>query len=178
MEILGIGLQEILFILVIALIVLGPKDMQKTGRALGRWLNRFIRSDTWKVFQRTSTELRNLPSNLMREANLEDLKDVGKDLKDTAVELQDLGKKLQGTTTELQEVDKEIRQTIDPRPRPPASSTSQISSNEPDANNAASADTPAQDQKTLPPSSEQTKAAPQPSSMNPTDVNGSTEHND
>jgi sec-independent protein translocase protein TatB len=71
MEILGIGASELLFILIIALIVLGPKDMQKAGRTIGRWLNQLVRSDSWKVFQRTSAELRNLPRNLMREANIE-----------------------------------------------------------------------------------------------------------
>ena len=71
MEILGIGASELIFILLIAIIILGPKDMQKAGRTIGRWLNQLIRSDGWKVFQRTSAELRNLPRNLMREANME-----------------------------------------------------------------------------------------------------------
>lgn len=71
MEIFGIGASELIFILIIALIVLGPKDMQKAGRTIGRWLNQWVRSDSWKVFQRTSTELRNLPRNLMRDANME-----------------------------------------------------------------------------------------------------------
>jgi sec-independent protein translocase protein TatB len=86
MEILGIGASELVFILLIAIIVLGPKDMQKTGRTIGRWLNQLIRSDGWKVFQRTSAELRNLPRNLMREANIE-----------------------------AAEVEKELRKAIDPR---------------------------------------------------------------
>lgn len=92
MEILGIGASELVFILLIAIIVLGPKDMQKAGRTIGRWLNQLVQSDSWKIFQRTSTELRNLPRNLMREANME-----------------------------LQDVDKEIRRTIDPRQAPSAS---------------------------------------------------------
>jgi len=71
MEIFGIGASELIFILIIALIVLGPKDMQKAGRMIGRWLNQLVRSDGWRVFQRTSAELRNLPRNLMREANAE-----------------------------------------------------------------------------------------------------------
>ena len=71
MEILGIGAPELVFIVIIALIVLGPKDMQKTGRTIGRWLNQLVRSDGWKAFQQTSREIRNLPTNLMREANLE-----------------------------------------------------------------------------------------------------------
>ena len=89
MEILGIGASELIFILLIAIIVLGPKDMQKAGRTIGRWLNQLVRSDGWKVFQRTSTELRNLPRNLMRDANME-----------------------------LQNVDQEMRRAIDPRQPP------------------------------------------------------------
>ena len=105
MEILGIGAPELIFILLIAIIVLGPKDMQKAGRTIGRWLNQLIRSDGWKVFQRTSTELRNLPRNLMREANME-----------------------------ISEMDRDIRNAIDPRtnpatraasPRNPAAGTGQ-----------------------------------------------------
>ncbi len=71
MEILGIGAYELIFIFIIALIVLGPKDIQKAGRTVGRWLNQLIRSDGWKAFQQTSSEIRNLPNRLMREANNE-----------------------------------------------------------------------------------------------------------
>jgi sec-independent protein translocase protein TatB len=80
MEILGIGAPELVFIIIIALIVLGPKDMQKAGRSIGRWLNRMVNSDGWKAFQRTSREVRNLPTNLMRQANLEELKETGRDI--------------------------------------------------------------------------------------------------
>jgi sec-independent protein translocase protein TatB len=71
MEILGIGPSELFFIIIIALIILGPKDMQKAGKTLGRWLNNFIRSDSWKALQETSREVRNIPTRLMREANME-----------------------------------------------------------------------------------------------------------
>ena len=89
MEIFGIGASELVFILLIAIIVLGPRDMQKAGRTIGRWLNQLVRSDSWKVFQRTSAELRNLPRNLMREANME-----------------------------VAELDKDVRNAIDPRNDP------------------------------------------------------------
>lgn len=80
MEFLGIGASELIFIILIAIIVLGPKDMQKAGRTIGRFLNQLIKSDSWKVFQRTSNELRNLPRNLMREANME-MMEAEKDLR-------------------------------------------------------------------------------------------------
>lgn len=71
MEILGVGWQELIFIFLIALIVLGPKDMQKAGKTIGRWLNQLVRSDGWKALQQTSRELRKLPTTLMREANVD-----------------------------------------------------------------------------------------------------------
>jgi len=106
MEILGVGWQEFIFILIIAIIVLGPKDMQKAGRTIGRWLNQLVHSDSWKVFQKTSSELRNLPRNLMREANME-----------------------------MRETEQELRRAIDPRPNPPATRPSRglPPSNETDA---------------------------------------------
>lgn len=79
MDILGIGPTELVFIILIALILLGPKDMEKAGRTIGRWLRNMTTSDGWRAFRDTSREIRNLPNRLMREANLEDLeKDVGK----------------------------------------------------------------------------------------------------
>jgi sec-independent protein translocase protein TatB len=89
MEIFGIGASEFIFIILIAIIILGPKDMQKAGKTIGRFLNQLIRSDSWKIFQRTSNELRNLPRNLMREANME-----------------------------MMEAEKDLRRVIDPRSNP------------------------------------------------------------
>jgi Sec-independent protein translocase protein TatA len=72
MEILGIGPLELFFILLIALIVLGPKDMVKAGRTMGRFLHNVITSQTWKAITQTSNELRRLPNRLIREAGLEE----------------------------------------------------------------------------------------------------------
>jgi sec-independent protein translocase protein TatB len=79
MEIFGIGASELTFVIIIALIILGPKDMQKAGRTIGKWMRDIVTSDGWKVFQKTSSELRNLPTRMMREANQE-LDKVTKDI--------------------------------------------------------------------------------------------------
>ncbi len=79
MEILGIGPLELFFILLIALIVLGPGDMVKAGRTLGRFLRKVVTSPEWRTVQKASRELRYLPNRLIREANMEDL---SKDLAD------------------------------------------------------------------------------------------------
>jgi len=80
MEILGIGPSELVFIIIIALILLGPRDMQKTGRVIGKWLRRIVTSDGWKLFQQTSREIQTLPNRLMREAALDEMKELQKDL--------------------------------------------------------------------------------------------------
>jgi sec-independent protein translocase protein TatB len=79
MDIFGIGPTELVFIILIALILLGPKEMEKTGRTIGRFLRNMTQSEGWRAFKDTSREIRNLPNRLMREANIEDIqKNVGK----------------------------------------------------------------------------------------------------
>jgi Sec-independent protein translocase protein TatA len=79
MEIFGVGTSEILFILILALIILGPKDMQKAGKTIGKWLRSVVTSDGWKVMRQTTSRLRTLPHELMRQANeeLDNVKDIG-----------------------------------------------------------------------------------------------------
>jgi Sec-independent protein translocase protein TatA len=74
MEILGIGPLEFLLIVLLALIVLGPKEMQKVGKALGQGLNKLVKSDVWKDIRQASEKVKSLPSDLMRDAELEELK--------------------------------------------------------------------------------------------------------
>jgi hypothetical protein len=69
MEFLGIGPLELFFVVLIALILLGPKDMVKAGRTMGRILRKTILSPTFLAIQRT---VRNLPYEMMREAGLEE----------------------------------------------------------------------------------------------------------
>jgi Sec-independent protein translocase protein TatA len=73
MEILGVGVPEMAFIVLIALILLGPKDMIAAGRTLGGFLRKFLTSPTWQAMRRTGEELQQLPTKLAREAGLEDL---------------------------------------------------------------------------------------------------------
>jgi Sec-independent protein translocase protein TatA len=77
MDFLGVGPLELLFILIIALIVLGPSDMVKAGRTIGKFLRQVVTSPTWRAVTRTSDELKTLPNKLIREAGLEDdLKEI------------------------------------------------------------------------------------------------------
>lgn len=73
MDLLGIGPLELAFIVLIALIVLGPKDMVKAGKTIGRVLRTIVTSDNWRTIQQASKEVRDLPNKLMREAGLEEI---------------------------------------------------------------------------------------------------------
>ena len=75
--------------------MLGLREMDARGKTIGGYLNKLVKSDGWKAFQQTSRELRNLPTNLMREANID-----------------------------LAETEKDIRKSMDMRGTPPASTSS------------------------------------------------------
>jgi Sec-independent protein translocase protein TatA len=75
MDILGIGPMELALILIIALIVLGPNDMVRAGKVVGKFLRSIVTSPTWRMVQQTSRDLRYLPNKLMREAGLDEIKE-------------------------------------------------------------------------------------------------------
>ena len=86
MEIFGIGPLELLLIMLLVLIIFGPKDLQKAGKTIGQTLNKLVKSDTWRTVTDASRRLRTLPNELMREANIEELRQQEKAI---AKELQD-----------------------------------------------------------------------------------------
>jgi Sec-independent protein translocase protein TatA len=106
MEILGIGPMELLLILVIALIVMGPNDMVKTGRMIGKFLRQIVTSPIWQAVQQTSRDLRYLPNKLMREAGMEEeveqLKEIGKNVNA-------MGGMQTSLTEEIEKVNQEIQ---------------------------------------------------------------------
>jgi Sec-independent protein translocase protein TatA len=74
MNFLGIGPLELLFIGILLLIIFGPKDLQSAGKTIGQALRKIVRSDTWKMVNQTSKNLRDLPNQLIHEADLEEIK--------------------------------------------------------------------------------------------------------
>jgi Sec-independent protein translocase protein TatA len=71
MEIFNVGPWELGLILILALIVLGPDRMVKTSREVARWIAKIVRSPIWKDLVNTSEEVRSIPKQLIKEANLE-----------------------------------------------------------------------------------------------------------
>ena len=70
MRFFNIGSLELLFILLVALIVLGPARMISYARDTGRMIARVTRSSYWRSFLETSQEIQDFKRTIMREANL------------------------------------------------------------------------------------------------------------
>jgi sec-independent protein translocase protein TatB len=89
MEFLGIGPLEFLLIIVIAVIVLGPKGMVKAAREIGLLIRKVVKSPLWRDVMDTSREIRDIPQKIVREAGIEE-------------DLQELRRTTQGTIAEIQ----------------------------------------------------------------------------
>jgi Sec-independent protein translocase protein TatA len=67
MEIFGIGPLELVLIVFLALIILGPKDMVETAKKSASWLRKLRQSDAWK----TTREVMDIPNQVMKETGLD-----------------------------------------------------------------------------------------------------------
>jgi Sec-independent protein translocase protein TatA len=117
--IFGVGPLEILLVLVLALIFLGPQDMVKTARQLGRTLYRLYHSPVWRQIMSTQQELRDLPTKFVREAGLEN---TLADLKKSQAEIRaDLRQVTSAANAELTAATQEMRAQISQpfQPSPP-----------------------------------------------------------
>jgi Sec-independent protein translocase protein TatA len=76
MEIFGIGIFEVLLIILIALIFLGPQDTVKAGRNLGRAVRRFFSSEEWRTLLQASREIRTIPEKLLEDTGLDHPEDL------------------------------------------------------------------------------------------------------
>jgi Sec-independent protein translocase protein TatA len=68
MEIFGIGPLELLLIVFLALVILGPKEMIEMSKKTAGWLRKVRQSDAWK----TTREVMDIPNKVMKETGLED----------------------------------------------------------------------------------------------------------
>ena len=70
MDILGIGLPEIIFILLVVMIIFGPKDLEKMAKTIGSGLFRFFNSDAFRNLRRMGE----LPAEFARKAGLDEFR--------------------------------------------------------------------------------------------------------
>ena len=67
MEIFGIGPLELLLIVLIALIVLGPKEMMSTAQKAATWLRKLRNSEIWS----STKEVMDIPNKILRGSGLD-----------------------------------------------------------------------------------------------------------
>lgn len=106
MQIFGVGPLELLLVLLLALIILGPEDMVGTSRKIGQWIYRIVRSPTWRAIISTTQDLRELPQKIVREAGIEEamneVKDTIKDAKtQVSAATSEVSSEMQAATREV-----------------------------------------------------------------------------
>lgn len=67
MNILGISVSELLLIILIAVVILGPKDIKNTAKTVGQFLRKVTTSPEWRAVNDATKALKTLPATLMRE---------------------------------------------------------------------------------------------------------------
>jgi Sec-independent protein translocase protein TatA len=72
MNFLNLGLPEIIFIIIIALIIFGPNNMVKSAKDAGTFLRKVTKSPYWKEVWATKRDLDELPKMLAKEAHLDE----------------------------------------------------------------------------------------------------------
>ncbi len=99
MELFGVGWVELIVVVVIALIILGPSDIANLGRTLGRVMRKVVMSPEWRALLAIGSEVKEMPTKLMREAQFEDLnKEIQAELQ---APLKDIDQAIKSTSTDL-----------------------------------------------------------------------------
>lgn len=108
MDFLGIGPTELIFILIILFLVLGPQDLVKLGGTVGRTMRSIRESGVWRSINDATRQLRELPENLARQAGVEEIEKMGKEI----------GSELKEQRTKLEDLDRQfVAWTRQPEPR-------------------------------------------------------------
>ena len=111
MNFLGVGPLELILVLLVMFLVIGPKDMAKTGKKFGRFLSTVRKSELWSGFTRVNQTIHDLPTTLIREAELEDVK---KEFELNTKELKSISKEFQAGR--INEIKAEIHSSMELKP--------------------------------------------------------------
>lgn len=82
MNFLNLGLPEVIFIIILALIIFGPNNMVKSAKEAGTFLRKLTKSPYWQEVWATKRELEELPKRIAKEAKLDEtLRDLDNKVK-------------------------------------------------------------------------------------------------
>lgn len=154
MNFLNLGIGEILFILVIAVIIFGPGNLVKTARDMGSFVRKVAKSPYWQEVWATKRELTELPKLISKEAHLDEtiseLNKETKGMKSTISSsvsdfLKEVNQPVEVETSISEPVSKKEESVAEePKIKPAVASTDSTNStqSEPDLNKDSSKDTP------------------------------------
>lgn len=112
MRIFNVGIREILLLMLILLILFGPRQLQENARKLARSIRSFLRSDAWRSFLGVYDDVNNIKDQVIRESGIQEVRDS-----------------LRGINRQLDDLDDQIRRsdlsTDMPRPEIPHPETEQ-----------------------------------------------------
>ena len=108
MRIFNVGIREVILLLVIMLVLFGPRQMQENARKMAQGIRRFVRSDTWRTFLGLYDDVNNIKDQVIRESGIRDVQDS-----------------LRGVNRQLYDLDRELQQNSRMMPEDPAGSDNQ-----------------------------------------------------
>jgi Sec-independent protein translocase protein TatA len=128
MKVFNIGIGEILFIIILAVIIFGPENLVKSAREMGVFLRKVTKSPYWQEVWATRRDLEEIPRMLVKEANLkETLRELELDTKGVSSQVSD------AVTDLINEVDKKTAPLQETAAENPNESANQPPPGEPPA---------------------------------------------
>ena len=94
MRIFNVGIREVILLLVIMLLVFGPRQMQENARNLAKWIRKLVRSETWRTFLGLVDDVNTIKEEVIRESGIREVQDS-----------------LRGVNRQLGEIDADLRRT-------------------------------------------------------------------
>jgi sec-independent protein translocase protein TatB len=114
MQIFNIGVLEVVLILVLAFIILGPETAVSTARDIGRWVRKLVKSPLWRELLSTSQEIREFPKKVMDDPEFKKSFDT---LNESTKEIQkELNRVQNETSQELKRSENAIDQALKKEP--------------------------------------------------------------
>ncbi len=109
MNFFNIGLPELILVLIFMLIFLGPERMKSGARSLARLISKVVRSDAWREFFGLYKEIKQYPSQLMKEVQLDEINKELRELQTkTRHEINDINQELQTREKEVRAASTEV----------------------------------------------------------------------
>lgn len=103
MQVFNVGLLEVLFILVLAFILMGPVKTVQASRRIGEKIRNLVKSPIWREIRTASREIKNIPKKVMDDAELQKLiNDLDLSTQDVKQEISQTQKDVEGQLSNME----------------------------------------------------------------------------